>query len=72
MTKTLEKEAEKLARVFGYRNSRELINDAVEDKIRHLKMVMFSGVADRVKSGLERGGLSAEEVIRKFDSLRHL
>ncbi|OGF61881.1 hypothetical protein A2926_00650 [Candidatus Giovannonibacteria bacterium RIFCSPLOWO2_01_FULL_44_40] len=72
MTKTLEKEAEKLARVFGYRNSRELINDAVEDKIRHLKMVMFSGVAEKVKSGLDRVGLSAEEIIRKFENARHL
>ena len=72
MTKTLEKEAEKLARVFGYRNSRELINDAVEDKIRHLKMVMFSGVAEKVKDGLESAGLSAEEVIRKFEHARHL
>ena len=72
MTKTLEKEAEKLARVFGYRNSRELINDAVEEKIRHLKMVMFSGVAEKAHSGLEKAGLHAEEVIRKFESSRHL
>ena len=61
-----------MARVFGYRNSRELINDAVEDKIRHLKMVMFSGVAEKVKSGLDRVGLSAEEIIRKFENARHL
>lgn len=71
MTKTLEKEAEQLARVFGYRNSRELINDAVEDKVRQLKMVMFSGVANKVRKGLSRAGLSEEDVIRHFEHARH-
>ena len=72
MTKLLEKEAKQLAHVFGYRNSRELINDAVEDKIKQLKMVMFSSTAEKVRKGLDRAGLSEESVIRHFERFRHL
>ena len=60
-----------LSRIFGYRNRKEFIQDAVEEKIRRLKGLLFSRSAEKVRRGIVKRGLTEDEILEDFERFRH-
>ncbi len=70
MAQTITKDAKALARAFGFRSEKEFIARAVQEKVRRLEAVLFSRTADKVKRGLDRAGLSEEDILAGFERSR--
>lgn len=64
-------EAERLSRVFGFRSTEDFIKNAVKEKVNRLKAVLFSRTAEKARRGLEKSGITEEEVLRNFERVRH-
>lgn len=70
MQKTVTKDTKSLACTFGFRNEREFIARAVDEKVKRLKAVLFSRTAQKVQKGLQRAGLSEKDVLADFERSR--
>lgn len=71
MTPTITKDTKILFRAFGFRNEKEFVARAVQEKVKQLKAVLFSRTAEKVHRGLTRAGVNDEEMLSDFERFRH-
>ncbi|MEW6006698.1 MAG: hypothetical protein AB1595_00865 [bacterium] len=70
LTEDVIKDVSKLGRQFGFRDEREFIEDAVREKLLQLKKRLFVSVTDEIRMGLEKKGISLDEVLEDFERQR--
>jgi metal-responsive CopG/Arc/MetJ family transcriptional regulator len=64
------REVDRLGRQFGFKDEREFIKDAVNEKILQLKKRLFISATDEVRRELERKEISIEEILGDFERSR--
>ncbi len=64
-------DADRLSRIFGFRSTEDFIKNAVKEKVNRLKAVLFSRTAEKARRGLDKAGITEEEILRNFEHFRH-
>lgn len=59
---------EEISEELGFKDPREFVRKAVEDKLLDLKKAAFFRVSDRVASGLRRRGIRPADLMKSFIS----
>jgi len=66
----LTKDTKDVVHAFGFRNEKEFVARAVEEKVRRLKAMLFSRTAQKVQKGLTRGGVTEKDMLAGFERSR--
>ena len=71
VTLTKKKQGDReLLQTFGFKNEQEFAKDAVEEKKRRLRSILFSRTAEKVRRGLVQRGTQVGRILRDFESFR--
>ncbi|MEA3254832.1 MAG: hypothetical protein U9Q22_03240 [Candidatus Altiarchaeota archaeon] len=64
------REIRKITSKAGFKNEEEFVKEAVEEKILEFKKLLFTDITTDVRKGLEKKGVTQEEILRDFDIFR--
>lgn len=64
------REIRKITSKAGFKNEEEFVKEAVEEKILEFKKLLFTDITTDVRKGLEKKGVTREEILRDFDIFR--
>lgn len=67
LPKSLIIEIDKIGEKFGFKNETEFVREAVSEKILKLKKQIFSSISSEVREGLEKKGITHDEVLKDFE-----
>lgn len=67
LPKSLVIEIDKIGEQFGFKSETEFVKEAVSEKILQLKKRIFSSISSEVRRGLEKKGITHDEILKDFE-----